>query len=175
MLDDVIGLASTGGVGAALGLIGGIASKWIDLKRQKQDAQAKLEMAKVRLTEAKLEQNHELQMADKQMERAEIEGNIEAGIADSNALIESIRAASVSSGSVLVDGIKGLMRPVITTVLMVFSIWLVAALWNKVGGLDAFTQTELIELFTHVIHQMVFLTVTAVTWWFASRPSRINH
>ena len=158
MLDDVIGLASTGGVGAALGLVGGIFSKWIDLRKQKQDYQNKLEMAKVRLTEAKLEQSHELAMADKQMERSQIEAEIQADINDSNALVESIRAASVSSGVPFVEAVKGLMRPLITAVLLVFGIWLTASIWLDVGGLDAFTQKELIELFNYVIRQMIFLT-----------------
>jgi Fe2+ transport system protein B len=174
MLDDILGIASSGGVGAALGLIGGVASKWMDLKKQKQDNINRLEMAKVRVAESKLEQQHELAMADKQAERAQIEAEIQADIMDGNALITSIQAASVSSGSVVVDGIKQLMRPIITTVLMMFSIWLAYSLWSKVGGLDSLTADQLVELFQHVINQLVFLTVTAVTWWFAARPARMN-
>lgn len=173
-IGSLVDVFSSGGLGAIVGAFGGIASKWQELKLKKLQLQEKLAMAKIRKDEVELEQSHELSMADKQMERAQNEGAIQADLKAGDAFIESIKDASKSTGIPIIDGIKGLMRPVITSFLLCTTIWLMWSIWDKVGGLDSLGETDLIDLFKTIVNQVVFLTVMAVSWYYAARPGRIG-
>jgi hypothetical protein len=171
MLNEIMTVASSGGLGAIVGLFGGILTRFQQYKVRKIELEHDQKMRLYDLQEAKLERQHFLDMADKQMDIAEQEGEIAYEQADLANLRESIRQAGRDSGIEFVEIVRGLMRPFITLFLLIAASALVGILWDKVGGLDAFTQAELIEIFKHTVYQMVFLTVTAVTWWFASRGS----
>lgn len=173
-ISSVVDIFSSGGLGAIVGAAGGIASKWQELKLKKLELQDKIAMARIRKGEAESEQSHELAMADKKMERAQTEGAIQAELKAGDAFIESIKDASKSTGIPIIDGIKGLMRPVITSLLLITTIWLMWEIWDKVGGLDSLGQTDLVDLFKTIVNQVVFLTVMAVSWYYAARPGRIG-
>jgi hypothetical protein len=172
MFTGLAAVLSSGGFGAVTGLFGGLAQKWMGLKQQKQEAELRIDLAKLSLQEAKLEQDHALAMADKQLEITQSEGEIAAEIADSELLGVSIVEASKDSGIGWVEGVKHLMRPVITVFLLIQVEFILWAVWGKVDGLNAMSADQQYELFSEIVAQMVFLTVTAVSWWFASRPSR---
>lgn len=172
MFEGLAAVFSTGGFGAVTGLFGGLAQKWLSLKHHKQEAELKVRLATISVQEAKLEQEHALALADKQLEVTQAEGAIQSEIADTQTLGESIKAASVSSGNGVVEAVKHLMRPFITVFLLIQVEFLLWAVWDRVGGLEAMTATQRFDLFNGIVDQMVFLTVTAVSWWFASRPSR---
>lgn len=174
MLEEVIGVASSGGLGAIIGAVSGYFTRRQQAKLEESRFEHDQAMRKLDLQEAKLEQEHALAVADKQLELAETEAEIQAQVADSQLLESSILAASKSSGNSKVDALKGLMRPLITVFMLIVSTWLLAALWKKLGGLEAFSTEELVSLFEYMVKQIVFLTVTAVTWWFASRPARLD-
>ncbi len=173
MLSEMVDIGTTGGLGAIVGVIGGGISKWFDLKKQRQDVELRVKLAEISAQEAESEREHALLMADKEQQAAQYEGMIQADISAGQALIESIKSDAKSTGIIIVDAIRGLMRPVITTVLMTLSIWLTYQLWRALGGLGGLPHEDLIAMFWYILKQMVFLTVLAVSWWFASRPSRL--
>jgi len=173
-IGSVVDIFSSGGLGGILGVVGGFAAKLMDLKKKKLEIQDRLSMAKIQLQEGEAERAHELAMFGKQGERARLEGEIQQDIQAGDAFIESIRGASKPTGNQFVDSIKGAMRPIITSILMGFTIWLTIELWEAVGGLSAFDKTELIAIFKNIVNQIVFLTVMAVSWWYAARPGRLG-
>lgn len=170
MLETLLGILASGGTGAIVGLIGSIAIKWLDLKVLKEKLTVEVKMAEIRTRELELEQSHALALADKEIDKAEVEGKITLDVAEMQAFAESQKAQAIRYGGV-VDSIRGLMRPVITLFLLIASTWILYRVWQMVGGLQALDQDELLALFKSQIDAMTFLTMTAVTWWFGSRPS----
>lgn len=170
MLETLLGILASGGTGAIVGLIGSIAAKWLDLKVLKEKLTVEVKMAEIRTRELELEQSHALALADKEIDKAEVEGKITLDVAEMQAFAESQKAQAIRYGGV-VDSIRGLMRPVITLFLLIASTWILYLVWQMVGGLQALDQDELLALFKSQIDAMTFLTMTAVTWWFGSRPS----
>ena len=171
-MDSLIGLFSTGGMGAIIGLAGSWMTKREDRKKAELDLQREIEIGNLRLKELEAESSHELAMADKEMERAEVEGDIAIESAEIGAFTESLKAQAKSTGIVFVDAVRGMMRPVITVFLLGLSTWLAVTVHTLVGGLKTISMTELFDLYEIIIQQIIFLTVTAVTWWFGSRPSK---
>lgn len=160
----LVDLVTTGGFGAVVGLVGSYLTK-------REERMIQTEMAAARLEEAKLEFSHELSMADKQMERAEVEGNLQVQEVEAGAFVESVKTASATIGITFVDAIRGLMRPVITLYLLGVATLLAIKVDDLVGGMAVFNGDQLFALYDQVIMQVIFLTATAVTWWFGSRPA----
>ena len=171
-MESLIGLFSTGGMGAIIGLAGSWMTKREDRKKAELDLQREIEIGKLRLQEITAESEHELAMADKEMERAEVEGNIAIESAEIDAFTESLKAQAKSTGIVFVDAVRGMMRPLITVFLLGLSTWLAVTVHTLVGGLETISKVELFDLYEIIIQQIIFLTVTAVTWWFGSRPGK---
>lgn len=70
----------------------------------------------------------------------------------------------------MVDTIKGLARPVITIYLLGVSTWITVQAWtllDSMGG--AITPVQATNLVSKAIFVLLYLTVTAVTWWFGDR------
>ncbi len=170
MLEAVIGLLSSGGLGAIVGLVGAIFTKKIEAQAQRDKLEHERSMTELRVKELEVEHQHALDLAEKQIEIAEAEAQIQRDVAEMNAFTESQKAQSVRYGS-WVDSVRGLMRPLITTTLMIAFIVLVFVVWTRVGGLNALTGEQINALFTELLRAVIFLTITSVTWWFGSRPT----
>lgn len=166
-------LLTTTSAGGIIGVLG----SWLTKREERKNLQLKFEhdvkISEIRKEEARLEAQHELAMADKHIERAQVEGEISLGEAEVNAFKESLREQSTTYGITFVDTVRGLMRPVITIYLLVIATFVTLKINSLVGGVGALEVEggELLESYRGVIDQMLFLTATAVTWWFGSRPS----
>ena len=158
-------LSSTG-LGSIIGLAGGFASKYIDLKSIKYKNEHEAAMRKYDLIESSQERSHELSMADKQMERAQVEGAI---------VVEgkSIDAFSASQSNSKVEGVLSFVRPIVTAYLLFASTALFIGFWQKIGGLDNISAEYIMSLLTTMIDACIFLTVTCVSWWFGSRGGNL--
>ncbi|MHA1815919.1 MAG: hypothetical protein ACTSX1_07940 [Candidatus Heimdallarchaeaceae archaeon] len=80
-------------------------------------------------------------------------------------------ASVVMLGFALVDWLNGFMRPAMTIYLMGSTTWLTFLSWNileKVHG-GAITVVTAEGIFAQVISTVIYLTVSAVTWWFGDR------
>ena len=168
----LVDLFATGGFGTIVGLVGSYMtkreerlSKEIEIKGQKQ-------LAELRLKEQEQEQAHELGMADKAQKRVETEGALKIGEVEAGAFVASVADANRNVGIKFVDGIRGLMRPAITLYLLIIATVLAWKLNKLVGGLNGLPVDEVYALYKSVIQQIIFLTATAVTWWFGSRPTQ---
>lgn len=172
MLDAIMGIFTSSGLGAITGLVGSYLTKVEDRKTAKQKQEFELKMAAVRNQELKYESDHELAMADKEVERAETEGAIAIGTAEVVAFKESLKSQSVSTGNSFVDAVRGAMRPVITIFLLGISTYIIIRVGELVGGIENMDREYLSGMYKAVISDFLFLTVTSVTWWFGSRPSQ---
>ncbi|MBU6955983.1 hypothetical protein KP814_31850 [Hahella sp. HN01] len=73
-----------------------------------------------------------------------------------------------------VDAIRGLMRPLITVYLLILATFVTLNISRHLGGVGALSPVDLMALYKEAIAKMLFLTTTAVTWWFGSRPSQLR-
>lgn len=72
----------------------------------------------------------------------------------------------------LVDMLKGLMRPIITTYYVVLTTYLTAIAWSIVrNNVQFITADYAWKVVIQVVDTVLFLTVTCVTWWFADRQT----
>jgi hypothetical protein len=169
MIPAILSILSSSGFGAILGTVGAFFTRAQETKKQKQDHEFQIEMAKLNLEESKADRVHELDMADKERKQAETEGQIAGELIDSESFKESIISSRVKSGIKIIDGIRALMRPLITIYLLAISSIVAVEISSLVGGLESFDAEKLFDLYTGVISDLGFLTMTAVTWWFGTR------
>ncbi len=164
----IVDIFTSGGLGSIVGLAGGIASKFTELKAKKAEYDFKVQMGKISLQESKMEHDHELAIADKQMQRAQIEGDLKVEAAEVGAFTESIKSAHK------VTGFMRFVRPAITAYVLIACSVLFGVVWASVDGLKAYSPEELKLLLSDMIKAAIFLTVTCTSWWFASRGGNIS-
>jgi len=172
MLEGILGLMTSSGLGAITGLIGGIWQKVEQRKLVKEENRHAEEMAQIDIQLQQMENEQAVLMVDKQIEQAQAEGAIAVDIKDADAFVESMKAASKPSGNPWIDGVKTAVRPVLTGVLLYFSWDIYDQLGTIIGGLEKLDPLMAQELYVYVVHSLIFLTVTAVAWWFASRGEK---
>lgn len=170
MLEMLLGVLSSAGMGTLVGLVGSIATKWLEFKMLDKKLAHEEAQAEIRLREQQAEYTHAVAMADKQIETAQVEGEIQMDIAASEVFRESLKSQQMEYGGV-VDKIRGLMRPAITLFLLAVTTWYTWRLHDMVGGLDGLEPVEVVELYKHAVLTTFFLASTAVSWWFGSRWS----
>lgn len=166
MLEAIMGVMGSGGLGAIVGVLGSYMTKREERKQKILDNEHALKMGDLQLRELEMEQKQQVLMVDKNIDLAEAEGNIQLDAAEIQAFTESQKG-----GGKWMDIAKSLMRPVITIFLLIVSAIVLYKVGAKVNGLESIPEEELMELYQYIINQVIFLTVTAVTWWFAARPS----
>jgi hypothetical protein len=163
---------TSGGFGAVTGLLGGYLTKVENRKMKQLDHQHEQAMGEMGLRELTLEHTQALEMKDKEAMLAEVEGDIVIEGKEADAFVESIKGQGKATGIKFVDAVRGLMRPLIT----IFLLWVVWEIYDDVdtlvGGLESLTETQLVLLYTTLIESIMFLTTTAVAWWFASRGGK---
>lgn len=182
-LFSLFGGAASGGL---LGAIGGFVGKFVEHKQNVAAAALEIERYKIQVA-------HEVAMADKANETLKIE--IEAGlkqagieatsaydVASFNALkagyendkatyATGIKAAN-SKWFVVIDVCRGLTRPLLTWGLTLAVLAITGyLLWILKAQLPTLAEKEGITLLVFVVHSIMFLASTAVTYWFASRTS----
>ncbi|WP_216825136.1 hypothetical protein [Agarilytica rhodophyticola] len=171
MVTELISLFTSTGAGGLIGMVG----SWLTKREERKNLQLKYQhevaMANIRKEEMQAEAAHELAMADKAMERAQVEGDIAIGEAELTAFNTSLKQQGVSTGVKFVDALRGAMRPLITIYLLIIASYITYKINTLVGGFDSLEQGDLLNTYKDIIQQVLFLTATAVTWWFGSRPS----
>jgi len=169
MLSTILGIFTSGGFGVIAGLVGSWATKREERKTLELNINHELAMAEIEAKRDAQDQAHSLALADKGMELAQLEGEIAVDTAEMDNVGETIRAQGKSSGNAIVDGILRFVRPLITGYLLVIVTVIGFKLHTLLGGFESLPINDVFELYKHIIYQTVFLTVTAVAWWFGSR------
>lgn len=145
IISEVLGSA---GFGAITGGLFGWLSRREERENLKVQNQHELNML------AKTSQ-HQAELADKKREQSEAQ-----------AFVESQKPMSIFS-----DSVKSLVRPAITAALLLITYEIYQALQEITGGVNSLSPDQQFLLYKMLIQNIITLTATAVSWWFASRPS----
>lgn len=164
---DLISALNSIGFGSIVGLAGGLAEKFIDIKAKRLDYLHEETMRKIDVKESELDRAHEVAMADKHIERAVVEGEVKIEALEAAAFASSQEGAGKST-------LLTYVRAAITGYMLLASTALTAVVWHKVGGISSLTQAELIEMLQDIVEAAIFLTVTCIAWWFAARPGNLR-
>lgn len=140
-------------LGGLTGAVGAIGGKVVDMLAKKQENEHALKMAEV--TNA-----HALALADKQ---ASAQAAIDAAALFKASFDNDSAKYGDSVIGKVVDGARGIIRPLITVAGGLLIGWLTFRAVK--AGLPPDLQTE-------VVQTGLFVSSTAVTWWFGTRFSR---
>ena len=172
MLDGLLTML-TGGVGG--GIIG-LAGSWLTKRENRKTLELQirrdLSLAKYEAEADARQLQYSVTMAEKQLEQSQAEGEIAMDIAETDAFAESLKSQLKPSGVKFVDGFRALMRPLITLYLLAITGYFAVNVHTLINGLDALSRNELLELYSLIISQLLFLTNLAVSWWFGSRGDK---
>lgn len=77
----------------------------------------------------------------------------------------------IAAAFALVDWLNTAMRPTLTIYLVGASTYITYLAWQimQASGLQTMTATQAVGIFNQVTSTMIFLAVSAVTWWFGDR------
>ena len=188
MITSVLSFFGSAAFGGLTGLFGVIAGKVGDYFTLKQKNAFDLAMRDKDMEIAKIE-------ADKEVTIAQDTNNANREIAESKvqeASYESDKAEylthdviehappwaqgiiSVALG--FVDFVRGMTRPSITLYLCVLTtlMYLQMKAIVTLSGQQAFTPADAVKVIVLIVDAAIYLTSTAVTWWFGSRPKSTN-
>ena len=122
----------------------------------------------------------DMKMFDKQMAAKvqETENEIalvsaEGGWEGLNQSIQADASLAQHSGSI-VNGVKSLFRPFLTTLLVIVTAYIFHVMWSSLTSSDGailtiFTTDQIKDMLAYVIYSIVFSATTAVVWWFGDR------
>lgn len=188
LLGTVFGAATGGGV---LGIVGGLIRQWLE------SAQAKAKLNQD-LAILKAQHLHEETMRDKDAAilKLEAEGKVKIAQTEGDSTVEASRYAAMGASFaadkatfatgekaresrwfVLVDVMRGGIRPVLTVVLdlSVILIWAVLMwlLWGELAKLfaarDPLVLQTMVALIVEIVRSVVFLATTATGYWFVAK------
>lgn len=159
MLDIIAAVFGSTGFGALIGGIGGLANRYLDLK-----------VKALELADKKDQRTHELMVLDRELqgkvEISSIEGQAKVESAAYDAMAASYGADKATYGIRFVDGVRGLMRPLITAIFLAIVCYAQYRIWLLVGDTLDLTGAQAFE----VIQWTLFEASVVIGWWFASRP-----
>lgn len=175
MLTTILSLFGSSAFGSLIGWAGGAINRWIDLKNRDKDIDI-----------LKLDQAHELAKADKDREFmlaeyeqrtqiAQVEGESKVEAAGYDAMAASFKADKASYGIGWVDGIRGIVRPILTIAFFVFSVVVFVYVSDMAitQGVK-FSPEQVFELFKYCVDWVLFQAAVCIGWWFSMRPGK-NH
>jgi hypothetical protein len=154
--------------------------KMVDLETQAMIKEAE---AQIQVTKARIE--GEVELADAAaFDTAQKAGNkqlfhekwidmiMEAGKdAKWTGWIYKILGTLIAAGFAFVDWLNGFMRPALTMYLVASSSYITYLAWQimQAAGLEMMSVTQAMGIFQQVTSTMIYLAVSAVTWWFGDR------
>lgn len=169
MLSAILGIFTSGGFGAVTGLVGAFMSKREERKVLELNCKTEVALARIDADRETADHAHSLKMFDMKLDETELEGNIATDVAEMGNVKASIIAQSQPSGVPWIDGVLRFVRPAITGYLLIMCTIIAVKMDTIVGGLESLSTTEVFSLYVYIIESLVFLTTTAVAWWFGSR------
>ena len=170
----LVELFTSGGFGAVTGLIGGWLAKREARKMAELNFSHEENMAKYAAAEAKEERIQALALGEQNQKLAEIEGAQRVEEKTVDAFAASIKAQAAPVGNPKLDFILRLVRPLITASLLWMMYGIYTKLDNLTGGLEKLSPDQQLALYMTVVDAIIFLTTTAVGWWFASRKGQVG-
>lgn len=161
--------------GSFVGLLGSVANKVYEFKMEKQKAenirlQGELD---IKIIQAENEGRFKV---------AQTEAEAQMDVAASNAFAASYQlepkmyhsnskiTAAQNSFLVIVDGIRGLVRPMITFSLCVIMMVVYLKAGHIIENKDL-TPEQALKIYTDVTEAVIWLTTFSVSWWFGERSA----
>lgn len=194
MLETILGILGSAAGGGFIGLIGTTLKGYQEYKDRQAQRQHEREMRVLDQEDMRLENELAIMQTEAEFSGKVALANIEGAIARDVAAAElqgksyDNDNATYSKGVtahltgffgvlmramlVMVDVARGLMRPGITVYLLVIESLICWMLYKLLLKFDMLQVEHALPLFNTVIYSIVFLTATAVTWWFGSRPNQ---
>ncbi|MFH1982251.1 MAG: hypothetical protein ABIL58_10420 [Pseudomonadota bacterium] len=192
VLGAVAGGLFTGGLGAITGLFGSIVTGWVKLKTLKEvnrhdevmvkaqsDASIAEIKANIRRDEVQTQGAIELKEADGFIQssllatqKQFITGDVLTSLTGNESAFLRWVGAFVTVVMAFADALSATMRPFMTYYLLCASTWVTYLAWKlatAANGGAAMTAAFAQNLLTQVILTILYLTVTAVTWWYCDR------
>lgn len=165
----------TGGVaGGITGIIGSIASAFVNYKMKKMDYDHQIEMARINMEKMELETNLKIRLAE-----AKVKGEVD--IAEMEALKDSYKDLSKKYFSVsyfdslpswsrplvallfaFLDFIRGIIRPLATTFITVIVSWIGYSTYQS-------DPTAFVSSAPLLVSIILYITVMIYAWWFCDR------
>lgn len=174
IIDTVGNVLSGGLLGGITGIIGSMASAWVNLKMQKIKNEHEIAMGKLEQNTLRLETDKAIKI-----EKTKTEG--EVAVAEMKNLRESYKSLSktffdksympdlpkwvraiLAIAFALLDILRGSVRPILTYFVMSLSTWI--AIKTYIANPVAFVSRAGL-----IVNAIIYLTVTAFTWWFSDR------
>ena len=151
-LVDIVGNALGGGV---LGAAGAAFSRWHE---------AKLELAKLEINN-----KHELELLAAKQDG---DGLVASAPVDA-ATYSTETSQNATPQLMLVDAVRGLVRPLLTALLLCSTMYYTSRLLTLAGA--QLTTAEAHDLLKFLLESTVSCTGIALTWWFGARPTKQAH
>ncbi len=151
-LVDIVGNALGGGV---LGAAGAAFSRWHE---------AKLELAKLEINN-----KHELELLAAKQDG---DGLVASAPVDA-ATYSTETSKNATPQLMLVDAVRGLVRPLLTALLLCSTMYYTSRLLTLAGA--QLTTAEAHDLLKFLLESTVSCTGIALTWWFGARPTKQAH
>ncbi|AUR96005.1 TMhelix containing protein [Vibrio phage 1.215.B._10N.222.54.F7] len=166
-ITDIFTTAVSGGV---TGLIGTVFSGVMLWRENANKRKHEIEMRRVDIEERKAEAELTMKQIEAETEATKISAELNAF----NSSIQADRATYSSRGSdsavlLFVDAVRGLVRPVLTVALVIITSIVIFDVIEAAGGYDTVIQAQSAELYADLIHALIYMTTTAVLWWFGAR------
>ena len=141
ILESLVTVLSSSAAGSIIGGIFGFLNRKEERKKQEAENKFKLEMI--------------------------------AASANANQQTSEARAfeESQKTKSSFGDAIKSAVRPIITGVLLWQMYIILMSLEKVTGGIATLPSGEALQLYREIVLNIISLTATSVSWWFASRPA----
>ena len=170
--------------GGATGLLGAIIQRWFDLKTKDRDLAMMRLQHEQALALAQIESVRAERRAQADEFAADRAAEAQEAAADAKALVASYEAdqaryldkSQQNSRFVrilfaVVDGIRGLIRPLLTAYLVVLVTWMFV--WARaLAGNTALTTADAVNIIGQIVATILYLTTACVLWWFGSRPPK---
>lgn len=194
MFETLLGILGSAAGGSLIGMVGTAIKGFQEYKDRQAQRQHDLEIRRLDQEDMRLEADLAIKQTEAEFagkaNLANIEGAIALDVAaaelqeksyDNDKSTYSKQVMGKLSGFignlmrgllVFVDVTRGLMRPGITVYLMVIESIICYQLYQLLLEFDVLPAEEAMKLFIVVVNSVVFLTATAVTWWFGSRPNQ---
>jgi hypothetical protein len=147
--------------GSIVGALGAAFNKW-------HDAKTKIKLMELEMQQAKIMNEHEEKLMALKIESVTKEMEYKG-------ITESIQAdrATYSVGStnlwlIFVDVVRGLMRPALTCMLLIYMMWTLFYLTRTYNVI--LSDAQVYQLVYSIVDNLVVCSSIALTWWFGSRP-----
>jgi len=182
-------------LGGVTGLIGNAFTTWFKYKNAKMEydheermvdlnTQAMIKKAEAQIQVTKAQIEGEVELADSQafdtsqkvgskqlFHEKWIDMIMEAGEKKWIGWFFTFLGTLISALFAFVDWLNAAMRPSLTIYLVAASSYITYLAWKimQASGIQSMTATQAVDIFTQVTSTMIYLSVSAVTWWFGDR------